>query len=164
MGNLTILNLTQHPATPEQRREGVIDPPENVRAELVRLLTFKNRPDMEDIWLRAEWIAALAKLWAESLGNGACAAMIGGAPYLMPILAHCLLVLGIEPLYAFTKREVKEEQTEDGSVHKVAVFRHEGFIWAGAGTLSDKAPYADEDDIIREAQRFAERIKEVLGL
>jgi hypothetical protein len=35
---------------------------------------------------------------------------------------------GIWPLYAFSRREVQEEPQPDGSVKKVSVFRHVGFV------------------------------------
>ena len=48
----------------------------------------------------------------------------------MPPLEKALRGLGIRPLYAFSVRESVEETLPDGSVRKVAVFRHKGFVEA----------------------------------
>lgn len=54
--------------------------------------------------------------------------MIGGAPYLMPILEKALAKYGIQILYSFTKRETVEKTDENGNVVKTAIFRHVGFV------------------------------------
>jgi len=54
--------------------------------------------------------------------------MIGGAPFLMSALEDALVIAGITPLYAFSVRESVEAEQADGSVRKVAVFRHLGFV------------------------------------
>ena len=54
--------------------------------------------------------------------------MIGGAPFLMGALESALLDYGITPVYAFSKRESVEEVQKDGSVKKINIFRHAGFI------------------------------------
>ena len=47
---------------------------------------------------------------------------------MMARLERALIERGIEPLYAFSVRESTEEVQADGSVRKVAVFKHAGFI------------------------------------
>lgn len=114
-----ILNLTQHPGSPEQ---GVTEPKDK---QLVRqLLTFDDLPSKEEIKARANALADLAS------SEGAKAAMIGGAPYLMTSLEEALKERGIAPLYAFSHREVEEVTAPDGSTKKMAVFRHLGFVEA----------------------------------
>jgi hypothetical protein len=54
--------------------------------------------------------------------------MIGGAPYLMGALEKALRECGFTPVYAFSKRESIDQPQPDGSVRKVAVFRHLGFV------------------------------------
>lgn len=115
-----ILNVTQHPASPEQREAGVVDAPYT----LAGALTFEELPTRDEIETRAIWLADLAR------DEGAEAAMIGGAPYLMPALERTLRERGITPLYAFSLRESVEQTQPDGSVRKVNVFRHAGFIAA----------------------------------
>ncbi len=56
-------------------------------------------------------------------------AMIGGAPWLMPVLAKVLMQRGINPVYAFTKRDVVETANPDGSVTKSSKFVHVGFVY-----------------------------------
>jgi len=120
---MTIINLTQHAATAEQLAAGVFDVPnEGARRELLMQLTFNDLPEDGEIVERAAAVASIA------MAFGARAAMIGGAPYLMSALERELREGGITPLYAFSRRESVEEKLPDGSVRKVAVFRHLGFV------------------------------------
>ena len=115
-----IINLTQHAATPDQQREGVFEP--QLKEKVKELLTFKSVPTVEEITSRAVQLAFIAK------DEGADAAMIGGAPYLMRALEDALIMNGIEPVYAFSVREAVETQNPDGSVVKRMVFRHAGWV------------------------------------
>ena len=129
-----ILHLTQHPATPDQLAAGVVDLGGDDRAALVRLLTFEALPTRAEIIARADALAALAAAFAasEDREDGttgfALSAMIGGAPYLMAPLETALRDAGIEPVYAFSVRESEEKTQPDGTIRKVAVFRHAGFV------------------------------------
>lgn len=119
-----IVNLTQHPATPEQIAAGVEDLRGPALEALRECLTFDELPTSADINAAAEGIATLAMALEYD------AAMIGGAPWLMAPLEAALRRYGVRPLYAFSRREVAEEAMPDGSVRKVAVFRHGGFVEA----------------------------------
>ena len=114
-----IINLTQHPAVPEQVESGVFEPAdkESVKA----LLTFIGMPTIEVVKARA---AALAEI---AVAEHAEAAMIGGAPYLMAPLHMALTERGIKPLYAFSER-VSVEKVVDGDTVKTSVFKHVGFV------------------------------------
>lgn len=126
-----IINLTQHPSTPEQLAAGVVDPTPEQRTEISRLLTFEELPDKADCQERARKLAFMAQrivmAHRAAIATG-YSAMIGGAPYLMTPLAIELASVVIEPLYAFSMRESIEETQPDGSVRKTAVFRHKGFV------------------------------------
>jgi len=113
-----VVNLTQHPASQEQILAGVYDL--SNKAALQRLLTFDNLPSREEIEVAAAGLAELT--W------GFGSAMIGGAPYLMAPLERALRRVGVRPLYAFSVRESTEETQPDGSIKKVNVFRHAGFV------------------------------------
>lgn len=121
-----VLNLTQHPATIEQSDAGVVDLAESDMRELQKLLTFNELPSKEEIKERALSIANMA----ESYGFNNHKVMIGGAPYLMKVLERVLKDYGIRPVYAFSKREVVEKTMPDGSIQKLSVFRHNGFVEA----------------------------------
>ena len=54
--------------------------------------------------------------------------MIGGALWLMGPLARALRARGLDPVFAFSRREVAEEVQADGTVRKVAVFRFAGWV------------------------------------
>lgn len=120
----TIVNLTQHPATPDQVAAGVEDLRGPALEALREHLTFDALPTRADIEASAEAIATLAMALEYD------AAMIGGAPWLMAPLEAALRRYGVRPLYAFSRREVVEEAQPDGSIRKTAVFRHAGFVAA----------------------------------
>jgi hypothetical protein len=107
------INLTQHNATTEQ---GCTEP--QPKKTVQELLTFDVLPNRKEIQHRAINLAIIAK------SHGATEAMIGGAPFLMPALEQALIARGIQPLYAFSRREVVEE--EGGK--KTVIFRHIGFV------------------------------------
>lgn len=115
---MKILNLTQHAATPEQQAQGVFEPSEQDKADIQYLLTFDEIPSKGGIRRRAELLAMIAN-------NYDCQqVMIGGAPYLM-----APLVLEIpNAVFAFSERVSEEQHMPDGSVRKVNVFKHVGFV------------------------------------
>jgi hypothetical protein len=121
-----IVNLTQHPATPEQIAQGVVDLDPEDRAECARLLTFDELPTDEDLWVRADQLVELVK--CSPVSEPGCRVMIGGAPFFMEPLATLLRREGYCPVFAFSRRESIEQMQADGSVRKVAVFRHMGFV------------------------------------
>jgi len=131
-----ILNLTQHNTSEEQKKAGVFEPAE--KEKIRDLLTFSEIPDREEIRMRAYRITKLARKELgkeiEQARKEDCLypqAMIGGAPFLMGTLEFYLRKESIEPVYAFTKREVIEEREK-----KISLFKHMGFvhplkIWMG---------------------------------
>lgn len=134
-----ILNLTQHVATPEQIEAGVFEPSEEDKKQIQRHLTFEDIPSKEMIESRAKEIARISteifnKIDYEEEYNhfDYCPierrAMIGGSPYLMSTLEQALRACGFRVLYAFSKRESVDQTQPDGSVRKVAVFKHCGFV------------------------------------
>jgi hypothetical protein len=129
---IMILNLTQHAATPEQIAQGVIDLPTPEREVLIEGLTVNILPTRDDITRRCARIATLAVCngLGGDLGDDPAPshAMIGGAPWMMAELERALQDVNIQPLYAFSVRESVDQHQPDGSVRKVNVFRHAGFV------------------------------------
>ena len=129
---MMIINLTQHPATADQVAVGVVDLPAEEFSNLRSVLTFATLPTGEEILERAALIAELACYNGLSGDEGDSPmpqqAMIGGAMWLMAPLAAELRQRGIEPVFAFSVRETDEQVQPDGSVRKVAIFRHAGFV------------------------------------
>ena len=151
-----IINATQHSATPEQLEAGVCA--SNYEAKLREWLTFDSMPSRLEIQQHAQFIAGYVVDQAMEIINSAdfdedhhkalqqltrmpayretiCKSfrikcMIGGAPYLMTELEKELWHLGIEPVYAFSRRESVETVGENGEVTKTAVFKHIGFVSA----------------------------------
>ena len=151
-----IINATQHNATPDQIEAGVCA--SAYENKLRQWLTFDSLPNRLTIQQHAQSIAGyVADQAMEIVKNGDfeekhhkalqqlvgmpayCSticksfhikAMIGGAPYLMAELEKELWHLGIEPVYAFTRRESVETVGENGEVTKTAVFKHAGFVSA----------------------------------
>lgn len=123
---MKIINMTQHKATSEQVAAGVIDLEEYARTLLTKQLTFDDIPSVGEISSRASYIADMAAMYCS---DECCKhAMIGGAPFFMSTLESKLMLIGITPIYAFSKRESKEMTEPDGSVRKINVFRHLGFV------------------------------------
>lgn len=123
---MAILNFTQHAATAEQVAAGVIDLMQHDQAALKSLLNFVGLPTRDDVYNRAYEIAKLAEnLFAENLF--AETVMVGGAPFLMPVLQKALQMRGITVLYAFSER-VSIEKIVNGVVVKTNEFKHVGFV------------------------------------
>lgn len=122
--NNKILNLTQHNATAEQIKAGVVSPKLVINQNVIKeLLTFNSLPTAEDITVKAQALADVA------CSEQAEAVMIGGAPYLMGPLESALKTLHIVALYAYSER-VSVEKIVDGKTIKTAEFKHLGFIKA----------------------------------
>ena len=118
---MAILNFKKHAATAEQVAAGVIDLMQHDLASLKALLNFVGLPTADEIYERAYAIAALAEnLFAETV-------MVGGAPFLMPVLQKALQMRGITVLYAFSER-VSIEKIVNGVVVKTNEFKHIGFV------------------------------------
>ena len=119
-----IINLTQHLATEEQLQAGVVDLSEEKREKLQRFLNFDRIPSELEINWRADQIVSLL----EGEEGYHCQVMIGGALWLMAPLTRKLKAERYIPVYAFSVRESEEEILPDGSVKKVNIFKHKGFI------------------------------------
>lgn len=119
---MVIVNFTQHDATPEQIKAGVVDIiPASKRSEV---LTFKSLPTAKDIQDRADVIAKMVSEVAES----GAAVMIGGAPFFMSALERELKSAGFTPVYAFSERISVDVVQQDGTVVKTSKFVHKGFV------------------------------------
>jgi hypothetical protein len=127
-----IINLTQHPATQEQKEAGVRDVAPERTQRLHQLLTFEEAPDVYELRSRAAQLFHIFEdeTFDADWGNEQFwpRVMIGGAPYLMSHLEDCFISEGIIVVYAFSQRKSVEEQQADGSVVKRTVFVHEGFV------------------------------------
>ena len=119
-----IVNLTQHSCTPEQIEEGIFDLPEGMRQRLVKALTFSPQYTKQDLEKAAEVVVGLVK------EVDCFKTMIGGMPSFMPILEKALVKEGAAVGYARSERVSVDQQMPDGSVRKVATFRHCGIYWA----------------------------------
>lgn len=123
-----VLNLTQHAATHDQVADwGVKDPSEGWFKKIQELLTFVGGmiPAYEVIEERADALADIAEKLCCPYDK---TAMIGGAPWLMEPLERALHYRGVMPLYAFSSRVSEEVQQPDGTVRKIQLFKHEGFV------------------------------------
>jgi hypothetical protein len=117
-----IINLTQHPATTEQVEVGVVEPTN--KGAVQAALTFDAIPAAAEMAERAELLTRIA------VDSGCKRAMIGGAPFFMAPLERALLAAGVQPVYAFSVRDSREEPDGNGGVRKINVFRHVGFVEA----------------------------------
>jgi hypothetical protein len=111
---MDIKNLTQHAPTDAQVGVTAVDP------AALEFMNFSTPPSVEELNDRAYALACRA--------NGYEAAMIGGAPYLMPALVAALHAAGVQPLFSFTERKSVEKVNPDGSVVKTSVFAHVAWV------------------------------------
>ena len=119
---MIIINLTQHQLTQEQL-QGAVQVGNDVRDEVVKLITFNGLPTAGEIKNNASRLAEICR------DMHASHAVIGGAPYFMGPLEQALRKAGIVPLYAFTERvAVEVVNPETGEVTKTSKFNFAGWI------------------------------------
>ena len=123
-----ILNLTQHQATPEQTAAGVVDLPSGLQDYLRELLAFDciTETQHDDMAGRARDVVQIINDFETD--DVIDKALIGGAPFFTSYLEAALRAIAVQPVYAFSKRDVVETATEDGRITKTTVFRHQGFV------------------------------------
>jgi hypothetical protein len=126
MNTEIIYNLTQHKATRDQEIAGVVEPSTYDKALICKSLTFDEIPDISALSYRAASLAEFAYHQCKMLD--CYKVMVGGAPFFMSFLEVALVKNGLRPLHAFSKRVSEEEVQPDGSVKKVMIFKHEGFV------------------------------------
>jgi len=124
---MSILNFTQHDATPEQLSAGVVEPDADTKERIRQLLTFDELPTQSALRQRATACAVLASDLVRKYGCDAV--LIGGAPYFMSHLESALRSFRVGYCYAFSRREADEQIQPNGSVRKTHVFKHVGFIF-----------------------------------
>ena len=123
-----MLNLTQHALTAEQWRDGAVEPDQEMKAEIQKLITFDRSVMTEagQIEERAKALVALIRKEYPLLNK----AMVGGALYFMPALVRELKAVGIQPYFSYTDRVSTDVHNADGSVTKTLVFKHLGWVAA----------------------------------
>lgn len=96
-----VLSLVQKKLDPEVVAMGVDNFPD--RVELLAQLTFHKNPSLDELENRADTVADMAKKVCDQLGY--TQVLVGGAPYLAPMLVHSLIERGLEPVFLFLERE-----------------------------------------------------------
>ncbi len=89
-----ILNLTQHTATPEQSKMGVLDLHISVKRKVKELLMFTETPEKSELQARACELVSIVKKYDVT------DVLIGGAPFFMSTLEKELINAGFRPVYA----------------------------------------------------------------
>lgn len=131
---MDVLNFTQHNCTKDQLDAGILELPAEHKQKLSELLTFEQLPTSDDVWLRAVQLVSLFETVAVELGytfeddSKSLMPMVGGAPFLMASLELAFTSSNLKVCYAFSRRESVEQTQPDGTVRKVAVFRHVGLV------------------------------------
>lgn len=123
-----ILNLTQHAATDEQRAAGAIEVAAADKKRLTAALTFNDAPTLRSMLDAVRVVADMADVY------GIRNVMVGCAPWLQCELIEELEHRGYSAWFAFSRRESVDQPQPDGSVRKVAIFRH--VTWIHATLLS----------------------------
>lgn len=124
---MSILNLTQHDATPTQAAAGVVEPSAEDKVIIKKLLNVPKVPSISDLLERAEGLAAIAH--HHYTMTGGTRFMVGGAGPLMRALRRSLKgrITDVAVLEAFSERVVVETTLPDGTVRKTADFVHAGW-------------------------------------
>jgi len=124
--NKYLINLTQHPLTDEQRNsvDYTIEP-----QGMDFYLNFDSLPTAELINDRAyEMFNCLMAMLPPNVKPEDCTVLLGGAPFFMSACERAATDYGFKYCYAFSKRVSEEVKQPDGTVKKVSVFKHEGWI------------------------------------
>ena len=121
-----MLNITQHNATKGQVEDGVVEPSQEIKAQIQKLLTFDRTviAEPEQIWNKAKALVSLI----QRNYPGHKEVMIGGALYLMPALVRELKEHGYKVFFSYTDRVSEDVHNADGSVTKTLAFKHLGFV------------------------------------
>ena len=119
---MPILNLTLHSANSEQLAAGVIEPSKTDKVIIKLLLTFDLFADTDEIEVRAEALAEIAKRYDVDK------CMISGPTFLMHALERSLKVKFIRPFYSFSERVSVESISSTGEITKSCGFKHKGFV------------------------------------
>lgn len=130
---MKIINLTLHPATPEQAAAGVIDFPPEQRERLVEILTFRAPPS----WLEMDDRAyELGKMVAATFARDmdATAVMLDGPAFFSGALEREFSGRGYELLYPFFCWEMTA-RTIGGETCKTPVNKHRGFVEVYGGPV-----------------------------
>lgn len=124
--NKYLINLTQHALTEEQKNsvDTVIEP-----QGMSVYLNFNEMPTAEVINDRAyEMFDCLMQMLPPDVEPKDCTVLLGGAPFFMSACERAATHYGFKYCYAFSKRVSEEVKQPDGTVKKVSVFKHEGWI------------------------------------
>ena len=121
-----LINLTQHSLTDEQKKsvDTTIEP-----KDMAVYLNFNDMPDANIINNRAfEMFDCLMAMLPSDVKPEDCTVLLGGAPFFMSACEKAAIHYGFNYCYAFSKRVSEEVKQPDGTVRKVSVFKHEGWI------------------------------------
>ena len=113
-----IINLTKHPATPEQILAGVVDLPDQVRKDIKKWTFFPHVPTLHDIGVAA---SEIVKHLEDVEINTEMVLIGGGAPWLLPTLRSMLVNMGKRPMMLYTKTVWNSQKQRQER-------RHGGFI------------------------------------
>ena len=122
-----IINLTQHTATQSQLDAGVEELKPELKERLLKALNFIGVPTYKDIQEAADEMYHIMHKYSYCY---TCidvpAFMVGGHPALMCALTQFSSIYRMK--FAASDRVSEEVIQEDGSVRKINVFKHIGFI------------------------------------
>ena len=117
-------NMTQHVASADQLKAGVVELNEIYKTTLLEALNFEGVPTSSDVGKAVQLMAGLMDE-QEAYETEEVQFMVGGAPYLMAALTQWAPIYRM--VFACSDRVSEEQHMPDGSVRKVNVFKHIGF-------------------------------------
>lgn len=140
-----VVNATRFDSTPAQQRDGMVDLPRELRAEVSALANFTSAPSPQEIADRSSAMAAVIAgavqtMKAEGLipENAKVGAMAGGAMWSQASIEQSLRSHDISPAYSFSERVSVDKHMPDGSVQKTAQFEHKSFVEGATQAIASR--------------------------
>jgi hypothetical protein len=110
----------------------VHDLPGLFQTVVCQALSFASAEEASDPGIIQARIAVLCTIvdnHASGCGPRPLQVMLGGAPWIVaPLVSALNDMRGVRPVYAFSERVSVDFPQADGTVKKVAVFKHAGFV------------------------------------
>jgi len=124
----TILNLTRHKATEDQKAVGIIDLPHEYISRINALGTFQPIPTVTQLIERANDIVFVLQEYIRISGMYKVdSIMLGGAPYFNAVLDKVLTINGFRPCYPFTFKQ-SQHSVENNKTVSTTVYKHMGLV------------------------------------
>lgn len=119
---MKIMNLTGKRASDVQISDGLIDPPEEMRVEILSLLGFNEPPDADLMRSRASKLSDIPVRMRFRM------ALLDCPPYFVSALESALRQKGVLPVYSFEREVFVGDVLEDGALRSSIEKQHHKWV------------------------------------